>query len=167
MKRRAPFKPVMDVIMVVLFVNLMIQGLCDHWIIALILMGCMIALPVIYTAVCWLGIPPDRRTRPPVPEDFKVVRLGPVDDAITALLNEAAVIGTSHSRGGEHLLYRIARSFPDGTWNCSVDIADGSVNYYRISFFSAVSPVLDKGWGRWNQRGKGFLSRGDAPAKQG
>lgn len=115
------------------------------------LKGCLLAGGVytlfllLFGLACRLEIPKPLRRTPDRPAEFTVFRLGPVSAHAALVLSEARVIKEQAFGSKTHRLLRLEREYPEGAWNCEIEVADNHVVAMATSFESNVSPVMDRG----------------------
>ncbi|MGC4013327.1 MAG: hypothetical protein QM755_02245 [Luteolibacter sp.] len=88
------------------------------------------------------SIPPHKRPTPPLPEEFRGHRLGPLTPALETLLQSGTII--NRLRG--HTVRRVERKVPEGTWTLDVETSADELIAFCLGFSSAESLTLDKGW---------------------
>jgi hypothetical protein len=100
---------------------------------------------LLYSLVCWLEVPKRLRRTPDRPADFRNVRLGQITANAARFLGEAQILRDQMFGSVRHQLLQVERAYPEGTWRCEIEIADGRVLAMATAFESIESPVLDRG----------------------
>ena len=111
----------------------------------LIACGGYAAFLLIYSLICWFDVPKQLRMRPDRPVEFKLPRLGPITPGVTRFLDSAEVAKDQVFGQLRHQLFRVVRTYPEGTWTCEVEVAGDRVLAWATSYESIASPVLDRG----------------------
>jgi hypothetical protein len=107
--------------------------------------GAYVGFLLIFSLVCWLNVPSALRRRPPMPGEFRALRLGPLSSKDEAVLSRASLIEDQTFGRKRHRLFKLEQPFPEGTWCCQVEEVSGEVVACSITFESVSSPVLDAG----------------------
>lgn len=109
--------------------------ICGGYLLALLI------LPFIFRR----DIPPEQRTRPEIPPEFRRIRPSPVTPEIAELLAGAEMMKEGAFRKRRHVLYRWKKSQPEGEWTGYAEVAEGKVVAWGMEFESVISPLLDLG----------------------
>lgn len=119
----------------------------------LILAGAYAVAVGVISLACWWSIPRHFRQRPEMPAAFHACRIGAVSPDLQALLAQMTMQQERDNNGRRHRHYRLEQSFPNGTWNCHVELADDQVVAYSTAYRSNESQILDCG----SQHGRGVF----------
>jgi hypothetical protein len=111
------------------------------------LMGCGIYSIFLlgYSFLCWTQVPKHLRRIPPMPREYKVLRLGDVSDSIEQLITEGRIVREQWVGRHHHHLHCIERGYTEGVWRCEIEVCEGRVLAYATTYESLASPVLDRG----------------------
>ncbi len=129
-----------------------------YWPLLLWVGGGYIAFLLGFRLWAQLSTPAEQRVREPLPFDWKLMRLGQLNEAHRQLLSKMSRIAERETKGmlGRtkiiNELYQSSFAFPNGTWEVKMEVRGEELVGYAGAYQSRYSPFLDKGL--WSHSGR-------------